>query len=79
MSLLGLLRVLTSFCIFPIPNSKIHLLGLFFGPTKVYQDLDLSSLQPEKPLESIPFRPLYCMQECTHLGFPRESFKNHRY
>lgn len=42
----------TSFCIFPIQNTEIHLLGIFFGQTKVWQDLDLGSLQPKKTLVS---------------------------
>ena len=48
---------------------------IILWPNQRLQDLDLSSLQPKKPLESIPLKLLCCLQECTYLELPLEALK----
>lgn len=48
---------------------------IILWPNQRLQDLDLSSLQPKKSLESIPLKLLCCLQECTYLELPYEALK----
>lgn len=48
---------------------------IILWPNQRLQDLDLSSLQPKKSLESIPLKLLCCLQECTYMELPREALK----